>query len=70
MDGRPLLIMSQIRYIAAGGMVEVAIPMYQNLGVHYTMTVLGCISVLVTPVPYVFFYYGHKLRSFSKFAQG
>jgi len=58
-----------IRYVAAGGMVEVAIPMYKNLGVHWTMTVLGCISLLCTPVPYIFYAYGHKLRKLSKYAQ-
>lgn len=49
-------------------MVEVAIPMYENLGVHIAMTILGAIAAAVTPIPYVFFFYGHKIRSTSKYA--
>jgi multidrug resistance protein len=57
-----------IRYVAAGGMVEVAIPMYKNLGVHWTLTILGCISVLLVPIPYAFFRFGPKIRAKSKYA--
>ncbi|KAI9753843.1 MAG: blue light receptor [Chaenotheca gracillima] len=58
-----------IRYVAAGGMVEVAIPMYTNLGVHWTLTVLGCISALMVPVPYAFMVWGPKIRGWSKYAK-
>lgn len=57
-----------IRYVAAGGMVEVAIPFYKNLGVHWTLTILGAISALMVPVPYLFYFYGPQLRSRSKYA--
>ncbi|GAB1196728.1 major facilitator superfamily domain-containing protein [Aspergillus pseudonomiae] len=54
------------RYIAAGAMVIVSIPMYGNLGVHWSLTLLGCISVLMTPVPYIFYKYGHVIRQRNK----
>ena len=57
-----------LRYFAAGGMVVVGIPFYENLGVHYTLTVLACISALLVPVPYVFFKYGHWIRQKSNYA--
>ena len=57
-----------IRYVDAGGMVEVAIPMYTNLGVHWTLTLLGAISALMVPVPYLFYAFGAKLRSKSRYA--
>ena len=57
-----------IRYVAAGGMVEVAIPFYSNLGVHWTLTILGCLSALLVPVPYLFYKYGVKIRKRSKYA--
>lgn len=57
-----------LRYMAAGGMVVVGIPFYENLGVHYTLTILGCISAILVPVPYVFYKYGWWLRSKSKYA--
>lgn len=57
-----------IRYVAAGGMTIVGIPFYENVGVHYTCTILGCIAAACTPVPYLFYIYGHKLRERSKYA--
>lgn len=57
-----------IRYVAAGGMTVVGIPFYENLGVHYTLTILACISVVCTPVPYVFYFYGEAIRRKSKYA--
>ena len=57
-----------IRYVAAGAMVEVAIPFYETLGVHRTLTILGCLSALLVPVPYLFFEYGVKIRKRSRYA--
>nr|POE79844.1 putative efflux pump kojt [Quercus suber] len=57
-----------IRYVAAGGMTIVGIPFYKNLGVHYTLTILACLSALLVPVPYVFYKYGPWIRSKSKYA--
>lgn len=57
-----------IRYVAAGGMTIVGVPFYQNLGVHYTLTILACISVPLVPVPYLFYKYGPWIRSKSKYA--
>ena len=57
-----------LRYLAAGGMVVVGIPFYENLGVHYTLTIMACISCILVPVPYVFYKYGPWIRSKSKYA--
>ena len=57
-----------IRYIASGGMIVVGIPFYKNLGVPYTLTIMACISVLLVPVPYLFYKYGWWIRSKSKYA--
>ncbi|KAL6916908.1 hypothetical protein ACHAPO_006749 [Fusarium lateritium] len=56
------------RYLIAGGMVMAARPMYGNIGVHWTMTLLGCIAVLLTPAPFLFWKYGAKLRKRSPYA--
>lgn len=42
--------------------------MYKNLGTHYTLTVLACISAVVVPIPYVLYIYGAKVRAKSKYA--
>lgn len=56
------------RYLIAGGMVMAARPMYEGIGVHWTMTLLGCIAVLLAPAPLLFWKYGAKLRERSPYA--
>jgi len=63
-----LASLTLIRYIVAGGMVEVGIPFYKNLGVHWTLTILGIISAVMVPVPYLFFVYGPRIRGWSSYA--
>lgn len=46
-------------------MVIVSVPMYENLGVHWALTLLGCLATLLAPVPFVFMYYGHIARKKS-----
>lgn len=57
-----------VRYVTAGGMTVVGIPFYKNMGVHWTLTILGGISALLVPVPYLFYIYGRKIRAKSKYA--
>ncbi|KAI9806486.1 MAG: hypothetical protein M1833_003673 [Piccolia ochrophora] len=65
-----LASLTLIRYVAAGAMVVVALPMYGNLGVPWTLTVLAGISALLVPVPYAFYKWGTTIRGWSKYAQG
>lgn len=51
-------------------MVIVSVPMYQHLGVHWTLTLLGGIATLLALVPYFFKHYGHIVRKRSKGATG
>lgn len=60
--------MTVSRYFAAGGMTVVGMPFYKNMGVHWTLTILGCISALMVPVPYVFYRFGPVIRRWSKYA--
>jgi len=48
----------------------VGIPMYENLGTHWTLTVLAAISLVITPVPYVLYVWGDKVRARSQYALG
>ncbi|KAL8803276.1 MAG: hypothetical protein Q9200_006286 [Gallowayella weberi] len=57
-----------IRYVAAGGSIEYAIPFYTNVGVPWTLTILGAISALCVPLPYLFFVFGPRIRTRSKYA--
>lgn len=60
--------MTVSRYCAAGGMTVVGIPFYQNVGVHWTLTSLGIISAVLTPVPYIFWRFGDVVRGWSRYA--
>lgn len=60
--------MTVSRYFAAGVMTVVGIPFYKNMGVHWTLTILGCISAIMVPVPYVFYRYGPVIRRWSRYA--
>lgn len=59
-----------VRYLASGGMVLITEPMYKGLSVKWTLTLLGCIAALLTPVPLVFWKWGPLMRKKSKYAEG
>ncbi|EME82670.1 uncharacterized protein MYCFIDRAFT_36122, partial [Pseudocercospora fijiensis CIRAD86] len=46
-----------IRYVTSRAITIVSVPFYKNLGVHYTITIIACISVPLIPVLYVFYKY-------------
>ncbi|CAJ2511141.1 Uu.00g067660.m01.CDS01 [Anthostomella pinea] len=58
-----------VRYLVAGGMVMAARPMYEGIGTHWTMTLLGCVATLLTPAPLVFWWMGPRLRARSPYAK-
>jgi hypothetical protein len=60
---------TMLRYLIAGGMVMATRPMYGALGVHWTMTLLGCIAVILAPAPLVFWRLGPKVRKRSPYAK-
>lgn len=47
---------------------ESGLPIYENLGVAYTLTIMGSVSAALVPVPYLFYIYGPTIRSKSKYA--
>ncbi|PTB64678.1 MFS general substrate transporter [Trichoderma citrinoviride] len=64
-----LTMITLVRYVASGGMIEISIPMYKNLGIHWALTMLGLIALVFTAVPYAFFKFGPWIRSKSRFAK-
>ncbi|KAL7807034.1 major facilitator superfamily domain-containing protein [Trichoderma aethiopicum] len=64
-----LTMITLVRYVASGGMIEISIPMYENLGVHWALTMLGLIALVFTAVPYAFYKFGPWIRSKSRFAK-
>ncbi|KAK9465294.1 major facilitator superfamily domain-containing protein [Lipomyces arxii] len=63
-----LTLVTFMRYLSAAGMTVVGIPFYRNMGTHYTLTIMACLSALLVPLPYVFYFKGAKIRQWSKHA--
>jgi hypothetical protein len=64
-----LAMISLVRYAASGGMTVAMIPIYESIGMHWTLTWLALVGVVFTPAPYLFYHYGPWIRSKSKFAR-
>jgi len=41
---------------------------FDNLGIQWAGTLLGCLAAVMIPIPFIFYYYGPKIRARSKFA--
>jgi DHA1 family multidrug resistance protein-like MFS transporter len=65
---RYLASITMARYRIYGGMVLAARPMYEGLGVHWTMTLLAAISAVLAPAPALFWIYRSSSRKRSPFA--
>jgi multidrug resistance protein len=57
-----------LRSILASGLPMAAKPMFRALGVGPAMSLLGAVSCLALPVPFIFMKYGLRLRKMSSFA--
>jgi DHA1 family multidrug resistance protein-like MFS transporter len=64
-----LASITMVRYLLAGGMVMAARPMYEGIGVHWTMTLLGFIAIILTPGPFLLYRFGSRLRKNSQYAK-
>jgi MFS transporter, DHA1 family, multidrug resistance protein len=57
-----------LRSLAAAGFPLFSQYMFQSLGVNWASTLLGCVAVVLIPIPIVFYIYGAKIRERSAFA--
>lgn len=53
---------SVIRSILGGVLPLAGSAMYASLGPNWAGTLLGLLEVLIVPIPFVFYKYGHKIR--------
>ena len=56
------------RYVVSAGMIVATRPMYQGIGVHWSLTILASLATLLIPVPWILLRYGHAVRGRSQFA--
>jgi DHA1 family multidrug resistance protein-like MFS transporter len=57
-----------LRSLAGAGFPLFSQYMFKALGVNWAGTLLGCVAVVLVPIPVGFYFYGAKIRSRSKFA--
>jgi len=57
-----------LRSLAGTGFPLFATYMYERLGIAWATSLLGFVCVLMIPVPVLFYIYGKKIRSYSRFS--
>jgi hypothetical protein len=58
---------SVLRYAAGGAFPLFTVQMFEGLGVGWASSLLGFVSVLLVPVPWVLYRYGAKIRARSRY---
>ena len=58
-----------MRSMAAGAFPLFVNAMYGRLGVDWGTTVFGCISVVMIPVPFLFFVFGGRIRGHGEWSK-
>ncbi|RCI12509.1 hypothetical protein L249_0357 [Ophiocordyceps polyrhachis-furcata BCC 54312] len=57
-----------MRSLAGATFPLFATQMFTGMGIQWASTLLGCLALLMCPIPFIFYRYGRKLREKSKFA--
>lgn len=57
-----------IRSLVAAGFPMFATYMFEGLGVAWATSVLASVCLALIPFPLIFWFYGKKIRGFSKYA--
>jgi DHA1 family multidrug resistance protein-like MFS transporter len=57
-----------LRSLAGAGFPLFSQAMFNSLGVNWAGTLLGCVAVVLVPIPVIFLKYGQKIRAKSNFA--
>lgn len=42
--------------------------MFNNLGIQWAATLIGCLAAVMVPIPILFYVYGGRIRAKSEFA--
>jgi len=59
---------TMLRSIAGAGFPLFSQYMFNALGINWAGTLLGCVAVVLAPIPVIFYIYGPRIRKKSKFA--
>lgn len=58
-----------LRSMMAGAFPLFVIPMYHGMGVDWGTTVFSCIAAVLIPVPFLFFFWGNRIRAKGKWSK-
>jgi len=61
---------SLLRYTLAAVFPLFALKMYGKLGVGWATSLLGFVTILLAPIPWIFWNYGERLRRRSRYQRG
>ncbi|EQB44397.1 putative transporter [Colletotrichum sp. SAR 10_70] len=57
-----------LRSLCGAGFPLFASYMFNGMGIEYASTLLGCVAVVLAPIPVIFYIWGHKIRAKSAYA--
>ncbi|TQS32703.1 hypothetical protein Golomagni_06975, partial [Golovinomyces magnicellulatus] len=57
-----------LRSLAGAGFPLFARQMFEGMGIQWASTLLGCVAVVLAPIPFIFYKYGGKIREKSAYA--
>lgn len=57
-----------LRSLCGAGFPLFARQMFTGMGIQWASTLLGCVALVLAPIPFIFYKYGAKIRSKSAYA--
>ena len=57
-----------MRSLAGAGFPLFARQMFEGMGIQWAATLLGCVALALAPIPFIFHYYGARIRNKSSYA--
>jgi DHA1 family multidrug resistance protein-like MFS transporter len=57
-----------LRSLCGAGFPLFARQMFDGMGIQWAATLLGCVAIVLAPIPFCFYFYGHKIRERSAYA--
>lgn len=57
-----------LRSLAGAGFPLFAQQMFNNLGIQWAATLVGCLALVMVPIPILFYIFGGRIRAKSEFA--
>ncbi|KAK7909061.1 MFS general substrate transporter [Apiospora marii] len=61
--------MTFARYLVSGALSPASIAMYDKLGPHWSLTIVGIVAALIAPVPFLLYRHGHRVLAMSRNVQ-